>query len=104
MTQATSTNAPFTAELVDRMGLLRQEPVHVRFWRRILCTLKRDRLSGRNWAADEVSFFLWVTFEGRLGQPEILGQQRFRCGAKPIRDAESAEFGKVAVVKNQNEI
>ena len=86
------------------MGLLGYQPVLVCFGRRIQCALNWSRLLGRDRAAYEVGFFSGKPLESCLGQPEILGQERFRRVAQPVGDAEGAELGKVTIVENQDEV
>ncbi len=92
---------PFAAELVDRVGLLGQEPVFVRCRRRIQRTRHHGR---RDWATHEVGFLGRKSVEGLFGLSEVLGQQALRRVAQPVGDAESAELGKVAVIEDENEM
>jgi hypothetical protein len=58
----------------------------------------------RRRAAGEIHLLFREIRERRLGQAEILRQQRRRRVSYPVGDAESAELREVAVVKNQDEV
>jgi hypothetical protein len=59
---------------------------------------------GRNLALGEVDLFLRKTVEGRRRNAEVLGEQFFGRVADPVRDAEGAEFGEVAIVEDENKV
>ena len=55
-------------------------------------------------AAGEVDLVLREPVEGRLGQAEVLRQERLGRVADPVGDAERAELREVAVVEDQDEV
>ena len=96
-------DAPFAAALKDAVRRLRQQAISVRLRRQLPALQRHRRLRGWRLAAGKIHFFFWETVEGRLRHAEVLRQQRFRNVPDPVGDAEGAEFGKIAVVEDQNE-
>ena len=87
-----------------RWGGLCEQLVLVRQGRQ-LPPLERDRrLLRRHRPAGEVDLVLGEAVEGRLGEAEVLRQERLGGVADPVGDAERAELGEVAVVEDQDEV
>jgi hypothetical protein len=66
--------------------------------------MRRRRLFRQRITMDEIDLALGETVKSVLGHTEVLGQQRLGRMAKPVRNAERAELGEVAVVEDQNEM
>src|SRR5690606_37810997 len=72
--------------------------------RRIPAPERLDRFLWRNFALAKIDLFGRKAFEGRYWQAEVRCQQLLGGVANPVADAEGAELGEVAVVKNQDEV
>src|SRR5262245_53497023 len=98
-------DAPLASSLVDRMWLLRQQPVFVRIRRQLERTLQRGRrFGGRNGAFREIHLLLWNSLERRLGKAQVLRQQRPGSVSQPVGDAERSELREIAVVEDEDEM
>src|SRR5205823_294973 len=102
--KAIGADPPLASEFVDRMRLLRQQPIFVSGRRRRECPLQRHGVRGRYAAMDEVGLLGGYPLKDRRRLAEILGQKLLRGMSQPIGNAEGAELGEISVIENQNEV
>ena len=76
----------------------------MRFRRQLPALQRHRRFGGRRLAAGKIDLLLGETVERGFGQAERLRQQWLWRVSDPVGNAEGAEFGKVAVVEDQDEV